>query len=124
LGVGLALLVREHGDQPAVARIEVEVALGGVVEVRLLEHERHSQHALPEVDRGLAVGARQRDVVDALRLYLPHGLPPVGCSTSRDLYSLRCRLPHGTSMIPAWTTSTSRSRLAIAVASAASPLTP
>ena len=58
-GSGVALLVREDGDQPAVAGVEVEVALGLVVEVRLLEHERHAEHALPEVDRRLPVGARR-----------------------------------------------------------------
>ena len=52
--------------------IEVEVALGRVVEVRLLEDERHAEHALPEVDRRLPVGADDRDVVDALALELPH----------------------------------------------------
>ena len=66
-------LVGEDGDQAAVSGVEVEVALVGVVEVRLLEHERHPQHPLPEVDRGLAVGADQRDVVDALALELAHG---------------------------------------------------
>jgi hypothetical protein len=70
--IGRPLLVREHGDEPAVAGVEVEVALGGVVEVRLLEHERHPEDALPEVDRGLTAGAHERDVVDALRLQLAH----------------------------------------------------
>ena len=89
-GSGVALLVREDGDQPAVARIEVEVALARVVEVRLLEHERHAEHALPEVDRRLPVGADDRDVVHALALELPHQRSPLGsCSTSFDLYSLR-----------------------------------
>ncbi len=69
--VGRARLVREDGDQPPVARIEVEVALALVVEVRLLEHERHPEHALPEVDRRLPVGADERDVVHALALKLP-----------------------------------------------------
>src|SRR5215471_6622724 len=89
LRIGPPLLVREDGDQPAVAGVEVEVALGRVVEVRLLEDERHSEHALPEVDRRPAVGADERDVVDALGLELPHGR-----RTSWDLYSLRRRLPH------------------------------
>ena len=70
--VGHALLVREHGDEPPVARVEVQVALVLVVEVRLLEHERHPEHALPEVDRRPPVGADERDVVDALALELPH----------------------------------------------------
>jgi hypothetical protein len=55
-----------------VARVEVEVALGGVVEVRLLEDERHPEHSLPEVDRGLPVGSHERDVVNALALQLAH----------------------------------------------------
>src|SRR3954447_12088623 len=72
LAVDGPLLVREDRDQPTVARIEVEVALRLVVEVRLLEDERHPEHAFPEVDRRLAVGADQRDVVHALALKLPH----------------------------------------------------
>ena len=72
LRVGRALLVGEDRDQAAVARIEVEVALAGVVEVRLLEDERHPEHALPEVDRRLPAGAGERDVVDALGLELAH----------------------------------------------------
>ena len=82
--VGHAVLVGEDGDQPPVARIEVEVALDAVVEVRLLEDERHAEHALPEVDRRLPVGADERDVVDALALELLHGTP-TQCSTSFDL---------------------------------------
>jgi hypothetical protein len=61
--VRLALLIGEDRDQAPVARVEVEVALRGVVEVGLLEDEGHSEHALPEVDRRLAVGAHDRDVV-------------------------------------------------------------
>ena len=70
--IGRALLVREDRDQAAVAGIEVEVALGLVVEVRLLEDERHPEHALPEVDRRLPVGTDDRDVVDALALEFSH----------------------------------------------------
>ena len=86
VGSGVALLVREDRDQPPVARVEVEMALGCVVEVRLLEDERHAEHAFPEVDRRLAPGTDDRDVVDALALELPHHR-----STSVDLYSLRCK---------------------------------
>ena len=68
----LALLVREDRDQAPVPRIEVEMALPRVVEVRLLEDERHAEHALPEVERRLAVRAVDRDVVDALDLDLSH----------------------------------------------------
>ena len=99
-----AVFVREDGDQAPVARVEVEVLSDGVVEVRLLEDERHPEDAFPEVDRRLAIGADQRDVVDPLALQLPHQR-----SISLDLYSLRCKLPHGTSSTAACTISTSRS---------------
>src|SRR3954454_18907827 len=91
------LLVREDGDEAAVARVEVEVALGLVLEVRLLEHERHTEHSLPEVDRRLPIRADDGDVVHALALELPHSPQPTSCSRSLDLYSLRRKLPHGTS---------------------------
>src|SRR5262249_23764901 len=86
-GIADPVLVGEDRYQPAVARIRVQVALRGVVEVRLLEHERHAEHTLPEVDRRLAVGADDRDVVNALTLKLSHARY---LSTSFDLYSLRC----------------------------------
>src|SRR3954449_121309 len=89
-GVRHALLVGEDGDQPAVAGVEVEVALARVVEVRLLEDERHAEHALPEADRRLPVGSDDRDVVDTLALQLAHGAGYLGpWSTRLDLYSLR-----------------------------------
>ena len=59
------VLAREDGDQAAVTGIEVEMAHRMIVEVRLLEYERHAEHALPEVDRALAVGAHECDVVHA-----------------------------------------------------------
>src|SRR5215210_4249272 len=55
---------------PPVAGVEVEMALRLVVEVGLLEDERHAEHPLPEVDGGLPVGPDDRDVVDALALEL------------------------------------------------------
>ena len=70
------VLVREHRDQATVARIEVQMALLRVVEVRLLEHERHPEQPLPEVDRRLPVGADERDVVHALALELLHQPAP------------------------------------------------
>jgi hypothetical protein len=77
--VGHSTLVREDRDQPTVARVEVQVAFLGPVEVGLLEDERHPEHAFPEVDRGLAVGAGERDVVHALGLDLAHvGQRPFG----------------------------------------------
>src|SRR3954449_240184 len=91
-GVRHALLVGEDGDQPAVAGVEVEVALGRVVEVRLLEDERHAEHALPEVDRRLSIGSPDREEVATPALEVPHRR-----STSLDLYSLRRKLPKGTS---------------------------
>src|SRR5947207_14822427 len=80
----LASLVGEDRDEAPVTRVEVEVALRLIVEVRLLEDERHSEYAFPEVDRGLPVGADEGDVMDALGLDLPHQR-----SSSWDLYSLR-----------------------------------
>ena len=70
--VGDAILLGEDRDQAAVARIEVQVRLVGVVEVGLLEDEGHPEDALPEVDRRLPVGADDRHVVDALALELAH----------------------------------------------------
>ncbi len=72
--VGRSRLVGEDGDETAVTRIEVEVALPLVVEVGLLEHERHPEQPFPEVDRCLPVGAADRDVVHALALQLLHQL--------------------------------------------------
>src|ERR1700733_570317 len=46
----LAVLSREHGDEPAVAGIEIDVALVRIVEIGLLENEGHAEHALPEID--------------------------------------------------------------------------
>ena len=51
-------------------------------------------------------------------------MTPSQCSTSFDLYSLRARLPHGTSSTRAWTTSTLRRRSRIASASAGSAAAP
>jgi hypothetical protein len=48
------------------------MALRLVVQVRLLEDERHAEHTLPEADRSLPVGPDERDVVHALALELPH----------------------------------------------------
>jgi hypothetical protein len=70
--IGPARLVGEYRDQAPVAWIEVEMALRRLVQVRLLEHEGHAEHALPELDRGLAIGANQRDVMNALRLQFVH----------------------------------------------------
>jgi hypothetical protein len=71
-GLLLALVVGEDRDEPPVAGIEVQVALGRTVEVGLLEDERHPEHPLPEVDRGLPVGPDERDVVATLGLELAH----------------------------------------------------
>src|SRR5208337_3110442 len=84
----LAVLAGEDGDEPPVARVEIDVALSGVVEIGLLEDEGHAEHPLPEVDRGLAIGADQRDVVQTLRLELLH-LSLLMPFRRVDLYSLR-----------------------------------
>jgi hypothetical protein len=77
LRVGRPVLLGEDRDQPPVARVEIEVALVLVVEVRLLEDERHPQQPLPEIDRGLPVGPDEGDVVDPLALDLPHVVAPI-----------------------------------------------
>ena len=66
--IGFAGLVGEDRDQPAIARIEVEMPFIRIVQVGLVEDERHAQHAFPEVDGCLAVRTGQRDVVHALCL--------------------------------------------------------
>ena len=123
VGAALAVLVGEDRDQPPVAGIEVEVALGLVVEVGLLEDEGHAKDALPEVDRRLPVGPDERDVVDTLGLKLSHPSPPSAGPAST---CTRCApvLPDGTSSMLVWTTSTSRSRSRIASASAGSAAPP
>jgi len=79
--VGFALFVREDRDQASVARIEVDVTFVRIVEVGLVEDERHAQYAFPEIDRCLPVGANNRYVMDTLRLDLSqiitffHGFP-------------------------------------------------
>src|SRR5208282_721987 len=72
----LTVLAREHGDEPPVSGIEINVALARTVEIGLLENEGHAEHALPEVDRRLAIGADQRDVMQTLGLKLLHRTPP------------------------------------------------
>jgi hypothetical protein len=71
VGRACAFLVGEDGDQPPVAGIEIEMPLVRIVEIGLIEDEGHAQHALPEIDRGLAIGAVERDVMHALHLDLP-----------------------------------------------------
>ena len=48
-------LVGKHGQQAAVARVEVEVTLISLSQVGLLEDERHPEHALPEINGALPV---------------------------------------------------------------------
>src|ERR1043165_3081085 len=72
----LARLVREHGEQTSVTRIEIQVILVGLAEIGLLHHERHAEHALPEINRTLARGSDDRRVMDALDLNLLHANAP------------------------------------------------
>ena|SRR5689334_5021669 len=71
--IGFAVLVRENGDEPSIAGIEIEVAFGRPVEIGLLEHERHAEHALPEIDGCLPIGSGKSDVMYTLALQLLHG---------------------------------------------------
>ena len=67
-GISGALLVGEDRDQATVTGVEVQMALRRVIEVRLLEHERHAQHAFPEVDQS-PLRAGDGDVVHTLWLW-------------------------------------------------------
>ena len=87
-GISGALLVGEDRDQATVTGVEVQLALRRVIEVRLLEHERHAQHTFPEVDRCLPVGAGDGDVVHTLALQSSHSRTP-----QRRLLTGRYRLP-------------------------------
>jgi hypothetical protein len=69
----LARFVGEHRQQPAVARIEVQVILVGLAEIGLFEDEGHAERPLPEIDRTLLGRSDQRDVMNALHLHLLHG---------------------------------------------------
>ena len=64
--------VGEYRQQPSIAWVEVEMVLVGLAEVRLLEDERHSQHAFPEIDRALLGRTDEGDVVKPLHLDLFH----------------------------------------------------
>src|SRR5437773_5505027 len=87
--------------------------------VLLFEVEPRGAHEDPHCQ---VVDARLQDVDRVLgHLLLPVSLM---CSTSFDLYSLRRRLPHGTSSTCVSTTRTLRSRPRIASASAASAARP
>lgn len=68
----LTSLVGEHGEQPTIAGIEVEMVLLGLAQVRLFEEEGHAKQAIPEVHGNLARGADQRDVVHSLNLKALH----------------------------------------------------
>ena len=94
----LAVLAGEDRDQPAVAGIEIDVALERVVEIGLLEDEGHAEQALPEVDRGLAVRADQRDVMQALGLKLFHRRSFHGFSTAWTCTRCAASCPAGVSV--------------------------
>ena len=52
-GIAWPVLVREGIYQPVIAKIEREVGVLRVVDVRLLEHERYAEDILPKIDRRL-----------------------------------------------------------------------
>src|SRR4029077_7499416 len=70
--IRLACLVGKDRDQAAIARIEIEMARLGRIQIGLLKNERHAEHTFPEIDRGLSVRSDERDVMDSLRLNLSH----------------------------------------------------
>src|SRR5262249_29140041 len=123
-GVVLAGLVGEHGNEPAVSGIEVEMVLVRLAEVRLLEHEAHAEQALPEVDRALAGRAHQRDVMYALNLDALHGIPRPPRAYSSRISSPTRTVPSSTT--PAYTPArcfVSRTRTRITRVSAGTPST-
>ena len=68
-------------DQPPIPRIEIQMQFLGYIQIRLLEHERHTQHTLIEIDDRLTVGSYKRDVMNALRLYFGHRYFSIGLET-------------------------------------------
>src|SRR5579883_2166316 len=90
--IGLAVLVSEDGDQPAIAGIEVKMAFGRPVEIGLLEYEGHSEQPLPEINRNLPAGSRKSDVVDTLALELLHGVHHNSCRPRSDSSSCAATL--------------------------------
>ena len=72
-GVGHARGPHEEGEQAAIAHVKEEVGLVGHVQVGLLEHKAHAQHAVVEGQGGLAVRADHGNVMQSLALDLGHG---------------------------------------------------
>ena len=66
--IRLACLVGKDRDQAAIARIEIEMALLGRIQIGLLKNERHAEHTFPEIDRGLSVRSDERDVMELLEI--------------------------------------------------------
>ena len=58
----------KEGDQPSIARVEIEVHFIRHIEIGLLEDKRHSQHALIEINDGFTIGTDKRNVMNSLRL--------------------------------------------------------
>ena len=75
----LARLVGEHGEQPAVAGIEVEVVLIGLAQVGLKRMTNGMPSAPCQKSTGaLLRGSDDGDVMKALHLYLFHVRLPAG----------------------------------------------
>src|SRR5579875_564817 len=62
----------EEGDEPTITWIKVQVGFIGYIQVGLLEHQRHAQHSLVEVDSRLPIGADEGDMMHTLRLNYRH----------------------------------------------------
>ena len=71
-GIGVTIFVGKNCDQSSVARIKIQMILGGHIQVRLLKNKGHAQDAFPKIKRGLPVGADQRNVMDTLGLDFLH----------------------------------------------------
>ena len=74
-------LVGKYRDQTPITGVKIQMPLICIVEIGLIEDERHPQHSFPEINAGLAVCAREGDVMHAEALNFLHGVAfPSGVS--------------------------------------------
>src|SRR5260370_27713811 len=71
-GIVLARGTDEVGEQTAVPSVEIQVLFPRHVQVRLIEHQPHTEETVVELDDGLTVRADECEVMHALRLESAH----------------------------------------------------
>jgi len=71
-GIVLARWSNKEGDQSPISCIEIEMRFSWDIQVRLVDHERHTKYPLVEVNGRLAIGTDKGDVMNALYLYFRH----------------------------------------------------